>query len=57
MWESMRDNPWQEPLSHRKEVVIPTPQTRRNYINFATAASQFSKQQKPVRFHGEHWVM
>lgn len=57
MWEAARDNPWRVPRSTREETVIPTLETRRRYIQFASEAAMLCREKKPVNFSGEHWKL
>ena len=37
--------------------VMPTPEARRHYCEWATQAAKFFKGAKPIDFSGDHWKL
>jgi len=45
----------QPELSESQRLVLPTPQSRLEYIRFASEASRFFRGRREIGFRGEDW--
>ena len=56
--KSLDPNALQQPeLEVAQRWVLPTPEARRDYVQFATDASRFFRGRRDVGFRGDNWLL